>query len=228
MAKSLTLIEQHPAVWRGNQSPSLLAKRVPTCIADLDTALSGGFPEWGVIRIRARQGTGELSFLKHLVGQKPADKLITFINAPGHILAPWLKNLGVEPIHCWLIDTTDEFSKWSAEESIRSGACHCVFLWVNNLSPKQARRLQVATEQHHCQVIIYEALSCSRRALPIPLDLSLYATEEGLKVDIHKQQGGWAKDDIYFSFSYTPNNQKLHDMMGRYGSSVTAASTLRG
>lgn len=228
MAKSLTLVEQHPAIWRGNQSHNVLAKRIPTRITNLDAALSGGFPEWGVVRIRARQGTGELSFLQHLISQEAADKLITFINPPGYILAPWLKSFGLDPAHCWLINTTDEFSKWSAEESIRSGACRCVFLWANTLSPKQARRLQVATEQHHCQMILYEELSYPRQPLPVPLDLSLYVTEEGLKVDIHKQQGGWAKEDIHFAFSYTPNNNKIRDIISRYQTSKTAVTTLRG
>lgn len=228
MANSLSLVEQHPAIWRGGDASTLQPNRTPTGFSALDKALRGGIPDWGVIRLRHLPGTGELSFLSALIKNREQAPHCAFVNPPGIILAPWLEQLGVNPAHTLLINTDSELAKWATESCIKSSACHVVFMWVTGLSAKEARRLQVATQHTHCQVFLFEPLTAKRHSLPISLDLSLSPTEQGFEIDVHKQFAGWSHQQIPVSFSYTPNNSPIASVFRLYTDSLSNTLNLQG
>ena len=228
MAHSLSLVEQHPAIWRGGDAGTLQPNRTPTGYNALDKVLRGGIPDWGVIRLRHMPGTGELSFLSSVIKNKGQAPHCAFVNPPGIILAPWLERLGVDPSHTLLIDTDNELAKWATELCIKSSACHIVFLWVSGLSVKEARRLQVATQNTHCQVFLFEPLTSKRHSLPVTLDLTLSPTEQGFNIDVHKQLAGWSHQQIPISFDYTPNNSTLSHVFRLYTDPISTTANLQG
>lgn len=228
MANSLSIVEQHPAIWRGGNANTPQPNRTPTGYASLDHALRGGIPNWGVIRLRHLPGTGELSFLSALLKNRKQTLHCAFVNPPGIILAPWLKQLGVNPAHALLINTDNELAKWATETCVRSSACHVVFMWVTGLTVKQARRLQVAAQNTQCQVFLFESLTAARRSLPVSLDLSLQPTEQGFSVEVHKQLAGWSHQQIPVYFGYTPNNNILAKVFRLYASPTSTSLNLQG
>ncbi|WP_414829192.1 recombinase RecA [Alteromonas sp. H39] len=208
MAESLTSLEKHPLIWRGNQTPSALS-RLSTGHAILDKHLLGGLPCAGLVRVQATVGVGELSLLKGALLSGRRHKLRVFINAPGDVHAPWLHHGGFDDIQTLQITpANDEEALWSAEQCLKSGVCHSVILWISRLHSRQARRLQIAASDNDCLCLIYQH-SHIVSGLPILLDLKVRPHKQGLCVDIIKIQGGKPVDNLILPLKHTPDNSVI-------------------
>ncbi|MBT80348.1 MAG: hypothetical protein CL587_08145 [Alteromonadaceae bacterium] len=216
MANSLSLVEMHPGVWRGSQAQMKQSRLLPTGFTHFDSALSGGFPASGVIRIVCLPGCGELSFLKSVFNSLQAETLAMFINAPGMLTAPWLNRTGLNPSDCKLVTAPDDLSGWATEEAIKSDACSIVCCWTKSILPGQARRLQVAAAQHECMVVLFEHPVNVQHPLPIALDLLFMPATEGFEVNINKQLKGWPVRGVKERFKYTPDNSAIASAMSRF------------
>lgn len=211
---SITQLQQHRQIWRASDPQAASQARLASGFANLDTLLGGGFPQAGLVRIRSLPGVGELTLLQQLMRHNPQQKLLMFINAPGMITEAWLQQLELDPhqIICTR-PATSEDALWAAEQCVKSEACYLVILWHNQVTPKQARRLQVAASQHHVLCVLYEASQAARVALPVALDLSLYSARHGLQVEIAKQVGGWPGQHTEVALPYTPHNTTITRLM---------------
>jgi len=216
MASLLSLVEKHPAIWRGNQAPIGQSRRLATGYLPLDEAILGGFPEYGVVRISGRTGIGELSLLKNVFTQTGENAFYLFVNPPGVLITNSLRRVNVVPENVHVVSTSSELSLWAAEEAIKSASCSVLLLWCERTNAAQVRRLQVAAAQHECLVVIFEPESQRSAALPVPLDLTITAIDEGLQVNIRKLQGGWPKQNIVVPISFTPNNTTITSLMRKY------------
>jgi len=216
MASLLSLVEKHPAIWRGNQAPIGQSRRLATGYLSLDEAILGGFPEYGVVRISGRTGIGELSLLKNVFTQTSENAFYLFVNPPGVLITNSLRRVNVVPENVHVVSTSSELSLWAAEEAIKSASCSVLLLWCEHINAAQARRLQVAAVQHECLVVIFEPENQRSAALPVPLDLTITAIDQGLQVDIRKLQGGWPKQNIVVPVSFTPNNTTINSLMRKY------------
>ena len=228
MASLLSLVEKHPAIWRGNQAPVSPSRRLATGYLHLDEAILGGLPEHGVIRICSRMGIGELSLLKKVFSQSGDNAFYLFINPPGLLLSNNLGRVNISHSNVNVVNTSPELGLWTAEEGIKSASCTVILLWCEHINATQARRLQVAAAQHECLVVIFEPDNKRTEPLPVPLDMSLAATENGLKIDIRKLQGGWPKQNILIPVSFTPDNSIISLMMRKYNAHYDEDDALHG
>lgn len=222
MSDKLRLIEKHPHIWRAATGAQDSAGRLPTGYADLDKALNGGVPAHGLVRVRACLGIGEVSAFLPVFRQCPAHQFTVFVNPPGAVHAPWLLTQGfcLEQVYVVTPETWDD-ALWATEQCIKNDACQMVLCWLDHITPKQARRLQVAAAQHQCLCLLYESVSVARQALPVVLDLALQPVHNGLNVEIHKQRGGWAHDGIVIPLTHLPSNDAIARAMLQYGHNTT-------
>ncbi|GEA13560.1 translesion DNA synthesis-associated protein ImuA [Alteromonas sp. KUL49] len=215
MKKPLSLFDNNPHIWRGKQQPADNA-RLSFGIPALDNALNGGVPAAGVIRIASATGIGELSLFSELLTRQKSQKLCVFIKPPAQLQADWLLAQGYEldKIHV-VTPSCDNDALWAAEQCLKSTACHCVYLWQNTLSYKQARRLQVAATQSDTLCILFTPEQQST-PLPINVDLSLSMKDSLLNISIRKQRHGWPVNNVKFPRHWTPDNSSIQYAMRTY------------
>lgn len=228
MNKSLSVLNNHPQIWRARnqkQSETKFSLGFPR----LDKALNGGVASTGLVRIASLTGVGELSLFKRVICQHRTHKLVVFINPPGLLQSPWLENLGLKSQQVLVVKAgTEQESLWAAEQCLKSTACHCVVLWSNAVNQKEARRLQVAATHNDALCLLYtspqqqasslnysktssqaDTPSQSDSSLPITLDIALLGKPHALSVNIRKQRHGWPKDNVVISHQWTPDNHAI-------------------
>ncbi len=228
MNKTLSVLNNHPHIWRAREQKQSEAK-YSLGFPRLDEALNGGVASNGLVRVASLTGVGELSLFKDVICHHRTHKLVVFINPPGHLQSPWLENLGLKAEQVLVVKTqVQQESLWAAEQCLKSTACHCVLLWSNTINQKEARRLQVAATHNDALCLLYtplqQSLSSSSKqrnnlqgssqahssdALPITLDLCLQGNPHSLSVNIRKQRHGWPKDNIVISHKWTPDNNAI-------------------
>lgn len=215
MTNSTLPLTQLPGVWRASEGRHQdTLQRQDTGFTALNTALGGGFPASGLIRLRSLCGVGELSLLKTVLGQNNNDKLLVFINPPGHIHQAWLHQMAINPATVTVVQCrSGDEALWAAEQCLKSEACYQVLLWHDAITSKQARRLQVASTQHQLRCLLYENKRVQRIALPLTLDLDIHAVTGGLQIDITKNRGAWPTSATHLAFCYTPTNQAIYQAM---------------
>jgi len=215
MTNPLHTLDAHPLIWRANSDNGQHAHtRVATGFSVFDESLKGGLPSKGVVRVRASLGIGELSLFKRVFSSNHHNKLNVFINPPGELQASWFALAGIDAdkVYC-LNNLADEDSLWATEQCLKESVCHCVVLWVTQITPKHARRLQVAARQNDALCLILQSDTSPRVALPICLDLTLTAADGGLSVHIEKQQNNWSGPPVFQPFRYTPDNTIINSLM---------------
>lgn len=227
MADHLSVVDKHPLIWRAAQQQTR-GPRLPTQHTDLDNALGGGLVSAGVVRLLTDTGVGELSLLKTVIANHREHKLCLFINPPGMVQAPWLAAANIAAGRVYQVAPQDnDQALWAAEQSLKSGACHCVILWVKALSPKQARRLQVAASHNNALAVVLMPSRCKRIALPVSQDLALTPIAGGLSIQIVKQAQGWPVEDVRVHLTHTPSNQAITAAMA-VGNDALASVTHAG
>ncbi len=211
MKTSLSTLKAHPHIWRAREK-SQDETKFSLGFKHLDKALNGGIPSSGLIRISSLMGIGELTLFKQVLCNQHTHKMVVFINPPGVLQVPWLENLGLNTQQVWIIKTkTEQEALWAAEQSLKSTACYCVILWNHSITPKEARRLQVAATHNDALCLLYTRASGAnhQKSLPITVDLSLQPKPHKLSVSIRKQRHGWPVDNIVIYNNWTPNNHAI-------------------
>lgn len=215
---SLQLLERNPLIWKGRDYVATSNEKIATGYVDLDTALNGGLPTTGAISLCTHlQGVGELSLFAELLRAKQDEqKLTIFINPPASVNGPWLLQQHLDPQRVYQVATrNEEETLWASEQCLRSEACSTVLTWTNQLTHKQARRLQVAASHHHTLLVLYRAQQRQHQVMPVNIDLSLTLGTHGLLAHIHKQIGGWAKSDIPIALKHIPSNRVITQLMNQ-------------
>ncbi|MDU0354364.1 translesion DNA synthesis-associated protein ImuA [Paraglaciecola aquimarina] len=195
MHPTIHYLENKNLLWRGNTSPQVCHSRQQTGFKELDDALQGGFPEHGVIELRSPIGIGELRLILPSIlarhQQKPAD-ISAFIAPPIAINSEMLAELGFALEQIIVVQPkAPALALWSAEQSLKSGGCHSVVLWCNNLTICQVKRLQLAAEKGGALLFIIRARSQHYIPLPVTLALTLSHADAGIQVQISKRKGAW-------------------------------------
>jgi hypothetical protein len=177
---SVTLEEllQRPKLWRGADCALPARPGLPTSFAGLDAALpGGGWPQGALTEILCGgAGIGELSLvLPALARLTQQGRQVLWVTPPFLPYAPALR-----PAE----------ALWAAEQALRSGICGAVFLWPNQPSFRELRRLQLAAETGGHWAVVYRPAEASGSASPAPLRLSVEAAKNRLLVRILKRRGG--------------------------------------
>ncbi|MCU7554824.1 recombinase RecA [Alteromonas sp. ASW11-19] len=207
MTELLSEINKHPLIWRGRDTAAPSAK-LATGHAILDRHLAGGLPSAGMVRVQSVAGIGELAVFKGVITGARQHKLCVFINPPGKVQSPWLRQFGLPLSQVFTVSCRPDEALWAAEQALKSGSCHCVLLWATTLSAKQARRLQVAASYNHALCLTFQA-DRIEAGLPVALDLRLVPHVHGLSIEIVKQQGRWTAREITIPLRHTPTNAAI-------------------
>ena len=191
MSALITHLKNKQLLWQASHTEVAKGKTA-TGIEALDNALQGGFPQRGMARIHSTMGIGELRVCMPVLKQRQSDQRQLFMIAPpAQINAEMLHEYELSTERTFFINT-DDFSAqlWACEQCLKSGCCHTVILWCNQLSLNQAKRLQVAAEQGDSLLVVYQ-YTRAIQALPVSLSLSLSRHEQKLRIGVTKQRGGW-------------------------------------
>jgi cell division inhibitor SulA len=186
-----------------NQTSSQ-SNRITTGYEALDEALSGGFPESGMIHVNSHLGCGELRLMLSVLQQRTrtegefqCDSLTVFIAPPFMLNAEFLLNENVALEHLLVISPADQQEAlWSAEQCAKSGVCDAIFLWRSNLTQTQIRKLELAALHGNCHCFWFDNSQSLTSNLPLSLSLSLIRENESIQVKVNKQKVGWAKPAV--------------------------------
>lgn len=179
-----------PRLWRGAGGPSARSS-IPSGHAALDRALGGGWPRGVVCELTlAQTGCGELGLLL-LVLRQLAGRFAWI--APPHLpYPPALAAAGIALTQLLLIEAPDRAqAQWAAEQSLRSGACAAVLLWLPSISARAVRRLQLAAAASGSFMALLLPPDGIPANSPAALRVQLAPAPQGIAVHVQKRPGGW-------------------------------------
>lgn len=208
MHPTISYLKHKNLLWQANH-PEFNSAQQLTGFKQLDDALQGGFPEYGVIDIRSQIGIGELRLLLPSMltrqQQRPTE-LISFIAPPMAINSEMLAEFGFALDEIIVVQPNlAKQTLWSAEQSLKSGCCHTVIIWHVSLSVTQVKRLQMAAEKGNSLLFIIRQPIQEHISLPVTLGLQLSPSKAGIQAKITKRRGTWSNSpfDIYMG-AYWP------------------------
>ncbi|HSN21959.1 MAG TPA: translesion DNA synthesis-associated protein ImuA [Usitatibacter sp.] len=192
-----------PGVWRGGELEQAVHEVAPTGHAALDRELPGGGWPIGTLSevLHDAVGIGEVHFLcGALARASEGGRLIAWIGAPHLPYAPALAAAGIALERCLVIEPAHrEDALWAAEQSLRSGACGAVLLWLANGLAGGAsgrsgdyawlRRLQLAAQAGRSMAVLYRSTAAQGASTPAHLRVALANEQGALAVRIPKRRG---------------------------------------
>jgi hypothetical protein len=194
---SVAELAKLPGVWRGGELEHVVHAVHPTGHAALDAQLPGGGWPTGTLSevLHAGAGIGEVSFLAQALARaSDGDRLIAWINAPYLPYAPALAQRGIPLERCVVVRPANrEDALWAAEQSLKSGACGAVLLWIPEGRRQDdyawLRRLQMAAESGRAMAIFFRPSSAEKLSTPAHLRVALSREAGILEARIPKRRG---------------------------------------
>lgn len=180
-------------LWRAaNSQPA--ASGIATGYPELDRCLAaGGWPPAALSEILLEQpGCGELKLvMPALASLSQGERWLMWI-APPHIpYAPALAAAGVNLDRTMVVHAnkvTDTL--WAAEQSLRSGNCAAVLMWIDRAADKTLRRLQLAAAEGDSCGLVFRSERVADESSPAALRLLLGAQQGRRTLRILKNRGG--------------------------------------
>lgn len=180
-----------PRLWRASAGPAAPIS-IASGYSELDAALGGGFPRGAVCELAlADTGCGELALLLPVLRQLKGT--VALIAAPHVPYPPAFAAAGVAVDRLLLIDPPDAAqAQWAAEQTLRSGACAAVLLWLPATTGRAVRRLQLAAEASGAFMALLLPQAGSPAQSPAALRLEVKPSSCGVAVSVRKRRGGRA------------------------------------
>jgi hypothetical protein len=195
MHPTISYLKNKNLLWQANHTQST-ENGQHTGFKELDNALQGGFPEYGVIDIRSQMGIGELRLLLPNIltrQQHRQTELVTLIAPPMSINSEMLAEFGFALDQLMVVQPSlNKQVLWSAEQSLKSGCYHSVILWHASLSVTQVKRLQLAAEKSHSLLFIIRQPRQEHISLPVTLGMILSPSKMDIRAQITKRKGTWS------------------------------------
>jgi len=195
MKASIAQLVQMPGVWRGGELEQVIHEVVPTGHARLDAELPGGGWPMGTLSevLHDGVGIGEVSFLAGALARAAeGSRMIAWINATHLPYAPALAQAGIPLERCLVVRPADrEDALWAAEQSLKSGACGAVLLWMERFAEEYAwlRRLQMAAESGRAMAVLFRSTAAERHSTPSHLRVVAMSEHAQLTIRIPKRRG---------------------------------------
>ena len=198
MKATVAELVQLPGVWRGGELENVVHQVVATGFARLDAELPGGGWPMGTLAevLHDAAGIGEVRFLAGALARaSQGDRLVAWINPPYLPYAPAIAQSGIALDRCLVIRPAHrEDALWAAEQSLKSGACGAVLLWMESLKGQGdeyawMRRLQLAAQAGNAMAVLYRSGAAEQRSTPAHLRVALSRSEGVLQVRIPKRRG---------------------------------------
>ena len=199
MKVSVAQLVQFPGVWRGGELEHVVHSAVPTGHARLDAQLpGGGWPQGTLTEVlHDAAGIGEVSFLAGALARaSEGGRLVAWVNPPHLPYAPALAQAGIPLDRCVVVNPADrEGALWAAEQSLKSGACGVVMLWMEAQRQSRGedyaclRRLQMAAEAGRAMAVLFRSTFAEKLSSPSHLRVVLARSDGVLNVRIPKRRG---------------------------------------
>lgn len=215
MHPTISYLKNKNLLWQASHTQSI-DNGQHTGFNELDNALQGGFPEYGVIDIRSQLGIGELRLLLPSIltrQQQRQTELVTLIAPPMCINSEMLAEFGFALDQVMVVQPSlNKQVLWSVEQSLKSGCCHSVILWHASLSVTQVKRLQLAAEKGRSLLFIIRQSQQEHISLPVTLGIRLSPSKVGIQAQITKCKGTWSNGsfNIYMG-AYWPELSQSED-----------------
>jgi len=198
---SLESVLQHPGIWRGSQRAQTAEDALPTGFAELDALLpGGGWPRGALTEVLlARQGIGELRLLMpSLARLSEADGWLAWVAPPYVPYATALAAAGIDLKRLVVAKPQSAADAWwTAEQSLRSGACGALLAWLRAADERRMRRLQLAAETGQTWGVLFRHARAAQDRSPAALRLLLEPSADGLAVTILKRRGGPVNQPVF-------------------------------
>jgi len=194
-----------PDVWQASR-PRLAAPAgdvLPSGHAALDRVLHrGGWPRAALTEVLSGGcGIGEMQLLAPALAQCSRGPRRLFFVCPPHLpYAPALLTQGVALERLLVVRAErDADTLWCTEQILRSGAAACLLAWLpeSRLGDYRAlRRLQLAAQGAAALAFLFRPPQATQSLSPAALRIALQGAREHLAVEIVKQRGGQAGQQL--------------------------------
>lgn len=201
---SVEQLIQDSRLWRGkhyrDDHRQQSENSISSGIAQLDQQLHWrGWPLHSSSELLCEHwGIGELNLLMPLLRKISHKRRIAWINPPFIPYPPALEAQGVTPEKCLLLYPPEPDQLWAAEQVLASSAFAIVLTWftqqASNATPY--RRLQAAAEKGHCLHFHFRPPQSKQQSSPARLRIQLSASTSQLAIEVLKQPGGWAGQQL--------------------------------
>lgn len=194
MKLSVAALSKLPGVWRGGEIDHAAQPGHATGHAALDRELpGGGWPTATLSEVlHDGVGIGEVTFLcGALARASEGNRMVAWVNPPHLPYAPALAQSGLPLDRCLVVRSAHrDDALWAAEQSLRSGACGAVLLWLGDSNEYALlRRLQMAAEAGRSMAVLFRSTAAERLSTPAHLRVVLERDHGFLKVRISKRRG---------------------------------------
>ncbi|MGE5097022.1 MAG: translesion DNA synthesis-associated protein ImuA [Betaproteobacteria bacterium] len=221
MKASIAELARLPGVWRGGELEQAVHPVHPTGHAALDAQLPGGGWPTGTLSevLHDGVGIGELSFLAGALARAAqGERMIAWINAPYLPYAPALAALGIPLERCMVVRPANrEDALWAAEQSLKSGACGAVLLWIAEGTRHDdyawLRRLQMASEAGRAMAVFFRPSSAERLSTPAHLRVLVSREEGQLRIRIPKRRGPPLEAPVALDVGFAPRHRPRQPVM---------------
>lgn len=184
---------QTPGLWKAAEVAKRCRSVLPTGFADLDRALSGGWPVGTLIELLTEScGIGEFRLLMPALLALEGKRRILLVAPPYIPYAPAFMRYGLDVsrllvAHCRRQDEV----LWAVEQALRSGACAAVLAWIDAADERSLRRLQLAAEGSDVWILLLRSSRFSKQRSPAALRMMLKpGIRADMQVQILKYRGG--------------------------------------
>ena len=200
MKQPLSKLLNRADIWRSS-APLQRQQGIASGYAALDQALhQGGWPIQAITELLYDPPTnGALQLLLPALRRLCRDgRRLVLIDPPYLPYAPALQAAGVAPQQLLLVRTSTIGDQlWAAEQTMRANIAGGMLCWpVDNLETGQLRKLQLAAHSSHGLSLLLRTTQASRDTSPAALRIVLTNTQRGYRLEILKQRGGWAGQQV--------------------------------
>ena len=198
MKRALEDLARLPGVWLGGELEHVVREVVATGHAELDRELPGGGWPLGSLSevLHDEAGIGEVGFLcGALARASEGRRRIAWVSPPHLPYAPALVQHGLALDRCLVVRPVHrEDALWAAEQSLRSGACGAVLLWLPNAPAEGGeyaclRRLHMAAQAGRSMAVLFRSSAAESRSTPAHLRVALTRRADALELRIPKRRG---------------------------------------
>ena len=157
-----SLLNLHPALWRGSQFGARTGPTIATGFAALDAELPGqGWPTGSLIELLiAQPGVGEIQLLRTALQADLNKQPVVLLQPPyqpnSACWSGW--RLGTQRL-LYLAPQRARDAYWAAEQILKNGSCAALLFWAHPIQTSVLKRLHLAAQSQASPAVLRLLLS---------------------------------------------------------------------
>ena len=199
---TLQALKDRQLVRKGGDGSSFLHRNVSSGYRALDKRLDGGWPAYGVVELAPENlGIGELRLLQPVLSRLAVLRpLQAWVSVPACLMPAYLTAASRD--RGLIISPPDrKHTCWVVEQLLLSACCSMIVCWIDEISPAQAKRLQVAAKESQTLMFLIRPSIALSQSLPISMRVQLETHDRGLKISVLKRQNAWPLEPFTLDLS---------------------------